>query len=211
MSLRSWRAASRLCRIPSAHFFEPLITGPQGRTIDPDETAFYRPLMQILSLLFAIIVGISVWWWRLKMLKQASDTVIDAAERFGGSRRRKKIAENTAFSPITAIEEPVTAAATFIHLVVGDEVWPMAHGRLKARLAEVSSPEQADEAVRYAEWAYHQGLDETRALGFLTETLREHLTLDEREDLADMLKDAASSGDGRLQAKASREAIALVN
>lgn len=167
--------------------------------------------MQLLSLLFAILVGISVWWWRLKMLKQASDTVIDAAERFAGARRRKKIAESTAFSPITAIDDPVTAAATFIHIVVGDEVWPMARGRLKARLAEVSSEEMADEALRYAEWAQRQGLDETRALGLLTEMLRERLTLSEREDLAEMLKDAASSGDGRLQAKASREAIALIN
>ena len=145
------------------------------------------------------------------MLKQAGDTVIDAAERFRGARRRKKIADATHTSPYTAIDEPVTAAATFIHLVIGREIWPMVHGRLKQRLAEVSTDQHAEEAITYAEWAVRQPVDDRKALGILTKMLREQLTLEEREELAGMLRDAAESGDAELQAKASREAIALVN
>ncbi|MEM6914830.1 MAG: hypothetical protein AAF511_12735, partial [Pseudomonadota bacterium] len=67
--------------------------------------------MHILGLLVMIIGAVSVWWWRLKTAKDAADTVIDAAERFRGKRRRAKIAEATSFSPITAIDGPVPAAA----------------------------------------------------------------------------------------------------
>lgn len=167
--------------------------------------------MHILALIVSVLVGISVWWWRLKMLKQAGDNVIDAAERFRGARKRKKIADQTGFSPITAIDDPVTAAATYIHFVVGNDVWPMAHGRVRVRLAELSNPTMAEEAVTYAEWAMRQHVDSARAVKALTETLRTQLTLDERQDLADMLQDAAKSGDADVQAHASREAIALVN
>ncbi|NNU14971.1 hypothetical protein HK107_01365 [Parvularcula sp. ZS-1/3] len=145
------------------------------------------------------------------MLKQAGDTVIDAADRFRGQRRRKKIASQVGFSPITAIDEPVTAAATFIHITVGLEVWPRVHGLVKERLAEVSSDAHAAEAVTYAEWAARQPIEDYKALGMLTEMLRESLTLDERQELATILKEAASYGEDRLQARASREAIALVN
>lgn len=167
--------------------------------------------MHILGLIVTIIIGISVWWWRLRMVKEASDTVIDAAERFRGARRRKKISDQVGFSPITAIEDPVTAAATYIHLIVGREVWPMAHGRVKVQLAEVSSKEQAEEAITYAEWAVRQPIEQQRALRMLTDILRDRLTLEEREHLARMLNDAAASGDAAVQAEASRQAIALVN
>jgi len=167
--------------------------------------------MHIIGLIITILVGISVWWWRLKMLKQAGDNVIDAAERFRGARKRKKIADQTGFSPITAIDDPVTAAATYIHLIVGREVWPMAHGRVKARLAELANDQMAEEAVTYAEWAGRQPITTDRGIKMLTEMLRERLTLDERQDLAAMLEDAAQSGDPDIQAEASRQAIALVN
>lgn len=167
--------------------------------------------MHILGLLLTIIIGISVWWWRLRMLKQAGDTVIDAADRFRGARRRKKISDQVGVSPIAAIDDPVTAAATYIHLVVGREVWPMAHGRVKAKLAEVSSFSKAEEAVTYAEWAVRQPITKEKALSMLTDLLRERLTLEERQDLAAMLEDAAQSGDQSVQATASREAITLVN
>ena len=167
--------------------------------------------MQILGLIITVLVGISVWWWRLKRVKEMGDNVIDAAERFRGAQRRKKIAEQTGFSPITAIEDPVTAAATFIHIVIGRDVWPMAHGRVKARLAELSNDNLANEAVTYAEWAVRQPVPEDKALKLLTDMLRERLTLEERQDLAAMLEDAALSGDQDLHAKASRQPIALVN
>ncbi|MEO1040840.1 MAG: hypothetical protein AAFX52_00985 [Pseudomonadota bacterium] len=167
--------------------------------------------MHILGLLVLVMGAISVWWWRLKAAKEAADTVIDAAERFSGKRRRAKIADATAFSPITAIDDPVAAAATYIHFVVGKDVWPSAHGRVRARLADVSDPDTAENAVIYAEWASRQPLDYDRAIQMLAETLRGQLTLEERQDLASMLEDAAQSGDQEVQARASREAIRLIN
>ncbi|GGY41156.1 hypothetical protein [Parvularcula lutaonensis] len=167
--------------------------------------------MHILGLLITVLIGISVWWWRLRMLKEASDTVIDAADRFRGAQRRKEIASRTEMSPITAIDHPVTAAATYIHMVIGREDWPMASGRVKMQLAEVSSESEADDAITYAEWAVRQPIDQQMALRLLTEMLRDWLTLEEREDLAEMLRSAAESSDAVVQSEASRQAIALIN
>ncbi|MEM1410487.1 MAG: hypothetical protein AAGG79_07075, partial [Pseudomonadota bacterium] len=124
--------------------------------------------MHILALLVTMIVGISVWWWRLKAIKNAGETVIDAADRFRGARRRAKMARETSYSPITAIEHPATAAATYIQLIVGREVWPMAHGRVKARLAELAGETAAEEAVTYAEWVVRQPLEPRRSIKMLT-------------------------------------------
>ncbi len=167
--------------------------------------------MHIIGLLILVLGAASLWWWRLKTAKETADNVIDAAERFAGKRRRAKISEANAFSPITAIGDPVAAAATYIHLVVGPDAWPMAHGRVRSRLADVSDLKTAEEAVTYAEWAARQPIDQDRALQMLTDMLRERLTLEERQDLASMLEDAALSGDQDVQAQASREAIGLVN
>ncbi|MEO1656814.1 MAG: hypothetical protein AAFR65_03760 [Pseudomonadota bacterium] len=167
--------------------------------------------MHIIGLIVMVIGALSVWLWRLRTAKEAADNVVDAAERFAGKRRRAKIAEANAFSPITAIDEPVAAAATYIHLIVGQDAWPTAHGRVRSRLADVSDLRTAEEAVTYAEWAVRQPIDHERAIKMLTETLRGQLTLEERQDLASMLEDAALSGDQEVQARASREAIRLIN
>ncbi|MEM1379392.1 MAG: hypothetical protein AAGH41_02080 [Pseudomonadota bacterium] len=167
--------------------------------------------MHILVLLVSAIIATSVWWWRFKMVKEATDNVIDAADRFRGARRRQNRASASDLSPITAISDPVTAAATLIRMVVGPDAWPMAHGRLKLRFAELANETLASEAMTYAEWAAGQELDHDRALKLLTERLRNDLTLDERQDLVAMLDDAAQGGDQDIQAQASRAAIALVN
>jgi hypothetical protein len=140
------------------------------------------------------------------MTRRQSGDVIDAGDIF-----RKKRSSSDGFGAITAIGDPVTAAATFIRLIVGPDLWPMATGRLKLALAEVSSFGKADEAMRYAEWAARQKVDRQVALKSLTELLREKLTLEERQQLVAMLDDAAAGGPSDVKARASREGIALVN
>jgi hypothetical protein len=167
--------------------------------------------MHILGLLLTILVGISVWYWRIRMLKRLGDNVIDAAGRFRGTQRRRKIAGQTQSSPIEAITDPVTAAATLTRLLVGGETWPSAQGRVQARLAELSTFALAKEAVTYASWAATEPLERRRAVESLTLRLRGWLTLDERQDLVSLIADAASSGTASVQAKASREALALIN
>ncbi|MCQ8185138.1 hypothetical protein [Parvularcula maris] len=167
--------------------------------------------MQFLGLLVTILVGISVWYWRIRMLKNLGDNVIDATSRFQGARRRKKIASATESSPVEAIADPVTAAATLIRLLVGEETWPTAQGRVQVRLAELSSFPLAKEAVTYADWAGKQPVERRRAVESLTARLRDWLTLEERQDLVALVADAASSGTASIQAKASREALALIN
>jgi hypothetical protein len=167
--------------------------------------------MQILGLIVTILIGISVWYWRIRMLKNLGDNVIDAAGRFRGAQRRRKIARATGSSPIEAIDDPVTAAASLIRLLVGPDTWPAAQGRVQAKLAELSSYPMAQEAVTYADWLGKQEVEKRKAIQSLTLRLRDWLTLEERQDLVALITDAASSGPAGVQAKASREALALIN
>jgi hypothetical protein len=167
--------------------------------------------MHILGLIFTILMGIAVWWWRLRMLKRLGDNVIDAAGRFQGARRRRRNVAATGRSPIEAIDNPVTAAACLIRLLVGETTWPNAQGRVQAKLAELSSFPMAQEAVTYADWLGRQEIEKRRSIERLTQRLRDWLTLEERQDLVALISDAAASGPAGVQARASREALALIN
>lgn len=167
--------------------------------------------MPLLLLIALVLVGIALWSSRLRAGDRPTDTVIDAADRFRARQGRRLPAGERGIACIAAITDPVTAAATYVRLIVGPEVWPMAQGRLQVKLAEVSSFPMAAEAIGYADRAAGETFDERQAIGLLTDMLRDRLTLEERQDLARMLADAAQSGPRALQARASREALALVN
>ena len=46
--------------------------------------------MPLLGLLATIAVGVAVWYWRLKMLREAGSEVIDSVERMRGAYKRKQ-------------------------------------------------------------------------------------------------------------------------
>ncbi|MEE4207887.1 MAG: hypothetical protein V2I43_01310 [Parvularcula sp.] len=162
-------------------------------------------------LLFLLVTMYLVYLWsqhrsKRPRVRRRSGDVIDAGDRF-----RQRRTGGDGFAAITAIHDPVTAAATFVRLVIGPDLWPMATGRLKLALAEVSSFRRADDAMRYAEWAAKQRPDRSAALRSLTTLLREQLTLEERQHLLAMLEDAAATGPAEVKARASREGLSLVN
>ena len=167
--------------------------------------------MQIIGLVIIVVGVVSIWWWRNRNPENGDDNVVDAADLFTGKRRQTVGTDNNGISQISAIDDPATAAATFIHLVIGDQNWPNAQGRVRSRLADLTDIQMAEDAVSYAKWASRQAFDHDRAIIILVDMLRERLTLEERQDLAAMLEDAALSGDQDIQARASMEAIRLVN
>ncbi|MEM0930565.1 MAG: hypothetical protein AAGI89_14855 [Pseudomonadota bacterium] len=169
--------------------------------------------MSLFGFLLIAAVALFAWRWALSNQRSRDDergTVIDASDRFGDGPRAGPIETTPAF-PLASIEHPVTAAATLIRYVVGAETWPMVQGRVRAALTDVSSVEAAEEAIQYADWAPQQSIGDDQAVSLLIESLRERLTLDERQDFVRMLEDAALSGDHDVQARASREAIRLIN
>ena len=168
--------------------------------------------MSLFGFVLLAMIAFVAWRWALTQQEShdAEDTVIDASDRFGDSARRKNSETSVPLSP-SAIDHPVTAAAILIRMVIGEDTWPMVQGRVRASLADVSTPQDAEGAIQYTERAAKESLIKDQSVTLLIESLREKLTLDERHDLIRMLEDAAQSGDHEVQARASREAIRLIN
>lgn len=114
--------------------------------------------MHILLAAISILGGLAFWWYRLKYLGGAASEAVDTVGRIRGQFRRKKQRKMAELSPITAIEDPVIAAATILVAIFGED-GPMSP-RLQFNIAEVleqiCDPAARDEAMIYASWATEQ-------------------------------------------------------
>ncbi|XWN33251.1 MAG: hypothetical protein ROR55_09340 [Devosia sp.] len=163
--------------------------------------------MHTLMIIAGIAVGLFVWIRRIRRMSRAANHAFDAAGTVRGHLNRRRYKRDSAFSPITAIDHPVVAAATLLAFVAGPSGWPKSKGRIRMQLGAVAPAETVETAITYAEWASDQGIDEERAIASLVQSLREWLDAAERRKLAAMIDIAATSGDRRsfiLAEKATR-------
>ncbi len=114
--------------------------------------------MHIVLAILGIIAGAGYWWFYAKNLGTAANEAVDAVGRVRGQMRRKKISKRSAMSPITAIKDPVTAAATLITAIASEDglVTPAVESRIRTEVGKIAEPEKLDEAVIYAAWAAKQ-------------------------------------------------------
>ncbi len=80
--------------------------------------------MHILLGLAAVLGGLAFWWWRFKMVKQATDEIGDMAGRIWGQYKRNKFRKKVEDSPLEAVDDPV-AAAVVMMLAVAKEAGPI--------------------------------------------------------------------------------------
>lgn len=158
--------------------------------------------MPFLIAIFGLLGAAAIWWYRLKYMGEAAREVADAVGRVQGNMRRKKLRKQAALSPLTAIDDPVVAAATLITAIVSEQgpVLPQREAAIRDVISEISdSPKKTDEAVVYAKWAASQVEDTTIVIDKLAPFLRERLDLNEREDLLQMLNRVARGGEQSLK------------
>ncbi|TIS30185.1 MAG: hypothetical protein E5W95_36180, partial [Mesorhizobium sp.] len=60
------------------------------------------------------------WWYRMKAMNDAAREVADVVGRVQGKIRRKRLRKQAALSPLTAIDDPVVAAATLITAIIAE-------------------------------------------------------------------------------------------
>ncbi|TGV63064.1 hypothetical protein EN803_36295, partial [Mesorhizobium sp. M2D.F.Ca.ET.160.01.1.1] len=116
--------------------------------------------------------------------------------------RRKKLRKQAALSPLTAIDDPVVAAATLITAIVAEQgpVLPQREAVIREVISQIaSSQKKTDEAVVYAKWAAAQIDDTTIVIDKLAPFLRQRLHPHERDDLRRMLNRVAKSGEQSLK------------
>ncbi|CDX42008.1 conserved hypothetical protein [Mesorhizobium sp. ORS 3359] len=158
--------------------------------------------MPILIAILGLLGAAAIWWYRLKYMSDAAREVADVVGRVQGNLRRKKLRNQAALSPLTAIDDPVVAAATLITAIVAEQgpVLPKREAVIRDVIAQIAEgPKKADEAVVYAKWAAAQVDDTTIVIDKLAPFLRGRLDPHERDDLLSMLNRVAQSGEQSLK------------
>jgi len=158
--------------------------------------------MPFLLAILGVLGAAAFWWYRMKAMNEAAREVADVVGRVQGNIRRKKLRKQAALSPLTAIDDPVVAAATLITAIVAEDgpVLPGREAVIRSVISEIAdSKKKTDEAVVYAKWAASQIDDTTIVIDKLAPFLRERLDVNERNDLLQMLNRVAQGGEKSLQ------------
>jgi len=158
--------------------------------------------MPFLLAILGVLGAAAFWWYRMKAMNEAARDVADVIGRVQGSVRRKKLRNQAALSPLTAIDDPVVAAATLITAIVSENgpVLPGREAVIRSVISEIAdNNKKTDEAVVYAKWAASQIDDTTIVIDKLAPFLRERLDVNERNDLLQMLNRVAQGGEKSLQ------------
>lgn len=151
--------------------------------------------MHIVLAILGILGGGLFWWYRMKVLGEAASEVIDSAGRVRGYFRRRKIRHQAEHSPLTAIEDPVLAAATVIFAIVAEDCLMTENhfDAVRSVVADISNPRKADEAMIYARWAFAQIGDAQTVIEKTSPFLRQRLNDLEKYELIDMVGVAAAA------------------
>lgn len=144
--------------------------------------------MHVLLLIVGAVVAVAVWYWRFKMMREAASDAMDAAGKARGYVRRKTFARMSDHSPITAIEDPVVAAATLLHIVSDRSHFAPVSPIVSEFITSITTEAHANEAITFAEWAGRQVLHPGRSVSHLTEFLAGQLDPDEKDQLAAVMR-----------------------
>ncbi|HXV31419.1 MAG TPA: hypothetical protein VD840_13900 [Sinorhizobium sp.] len=154
--------------------------------------------MHIILAVFGVLGMAAFWWYRLKVMREAAGEVADAVDRVRGNLRRRKLRKKAALSPITAIDDPVIAAATVIMAIAAEDiaVSDELEARIRAEIGAIAASEkQGDEAVAYAKWATNQVADVAAVIDKATQWLKPRLDEREKEQLVAMVLSATLPGE----------------
>lgn len=159
--------------------------------------------MHIALLVLSALAGLSFWWIRLRAAGQAANEVVDAVGRARGAMRRRTIRRQAELSPITAIDDPVIAAATLIAALAGAQgsLSEPREGAIRREIGALTSHARAEEATLYAKWAAAQIDDVDTVINVLAPFLAARLDDEEKGQLAAMAQ-AVLAADGGAEAGA---------
>lgn len=151
--------------------------------------------MHIVLAFFGIVGGGLFWWYRVRVASEAASEIIDSAGRVRGYFRRRKIRAAHHHSPLTAIDDPVLAAATVMFAIIGEDtlITDDHIAAVRSAIIEISDPHKVDEALIYAKWACEQIDNTVTVIEKTSPLLRQRLNDMEKRELIDMVGRAAAA------------------
>lgn len=147
--------------------------------------------MHILMIILGLAAAGAFWWYRLKYMSEAASEVVDQVGRVRGHFRRKNLRNKAAISPISAINDPVIAAATVALAIASEDAVPSEAltGRLRDAIEPIAaSPDKLTEAVTYARWASDQVADVPVVIDETSKLLAARLDEPEKEQLVALVQ-----------------------
>ena len=148
--------------------------------------------MNILVTVLALIIVCSLWHFRPRSAAGRAKRGVKRLNAERSSLKRDVQRKMTGFAAVTAIDDPLVAAATLMVSIQSEE-FVLGDGDeeiiaiLLARLIEGEAPEQA---LDYAKWAALQGPNTSYVIDALGNFLRQQLTRPEKMEFLELLDEA---------------------
>lgn len=110
--------------------------------------------MPFLGLLIMVAAGAAVWWWRLKMVKEAGSEIIDSVEQLRGAYKRRKFRKAAEAAPLASIQNPAIAAIVFFLVLANEKPMhkDMAKEVIRERMKDIIAAGDMDEVLIFADW-----------------------------------------------------------
>ncbi|MEA3520423.1 hypothetical protein [Rhizobium mulingense] len=155
--------------------------------------------MAFLGILVMAISGAAVWYWRLKMMREAGSEIIDSVERMRGAFKRGKLRKQAEAAPLASIADPVIAAVAFffclakekpIHLDAAKDV-------VRNRMKGIIRPGDMEEVLVFGEWASKNVTSPEDPIRRFRDIWLKALDMQERQQLIGIAEDVAAAGGER--------------
>lgn len=163
--------------------------------------------MALTGILVMAIGGAAVWYWRLKMAREAGNELIDAAERMRGAYKRRAFRKKAEVAPIASIKDPAIAAVAFFMCLANEKPMHLAAVKdvIRERMKNIIRPADMEEVIVFGEWAAKNVVNPEDPIRRFRDLWMGALDFDERRQLIDIAEDVAQVGGD----KTSEQELAL--
>ena len=152
--------------------------------------------MPILGVLVAAIVGAAVWYWRLKMVREAGSEIIDSVERMRGAFKRRQFRKRAEAAPLASIKDPAIAAVAFFSCLANEK--PMfvdaARNVIRSRMSGIIAAKDMDEVIIFGDWAAKGVINIEDPIRRFRDLWFNALTTDERSELIGIAEQVSAVG-----------------
>jgi hypothetical protein len=141
--------------------------------------------MHIVGFLVFVLAGAAVWYWRLKMVREAGSEIIDSVERMRGAYKRRQFRKKAEVAPLASIADPAIAAVAFFLCLANEKpIWKdAAREVVRKRMNGIIKPGDMEEVLVFADWAGKSVVNPEDPIRRFRDLWSKALTMDERQEL----------------------------
>lgn len=142
------------------------------------------------------IGGAAVWYWRLKMMREAGSEIIDSVERMRGAYKRGKFRKQAAAAPLASIADPAIAAVAFFFCLAKEKpmYFDAAKDVVRDHMRGIIRPGDMEEVLVFGEWASKNAISPEDPIRRFRDLWLQALDMQERQQLIGIAEDVAAVG-----------------